>query len=156
MSRISDEAKIITITGRLIALMVWAAALGLFLFMMVVFGTPRNPPWPFRIYVGVVVPVLLGFWALLVAYVNADAKRRGMNSLMWTLLAVLVPNAIGIILYFVLRDPVMFPCGSCGQRIKAGYAFCPLCGARLGTACNACGRPVERGWVNCAYCGAKL
>ena len=51
----------------------------------------------------VVLPVLL------VGYVWADAKRRGMNAVLWLLLAIFIPNAIGIILYFILRDPLPVP-----------------------------------------------
>ena len=32
--------------------------------------------------------------------------------MLWTLLAIFIPNAIGIILYFILRDPVPVPCPS--------------------------------------------
>ncbi len=37
---------------------------------------------------------------LLIGFVYADAKRRGMRHVMWTLLAIFIPDAIGIILYF--------------------------------------------------------
>jgi hypothetical protein len=41
-------------------------------------------------------------WVALIGYVYGDAKRRQMRYVMWTLLAIFVPNAIGIILYFIL------------------------------------------------------
>jgi RNA polymerase subunit RPABC4/transcription elongation factor Spt4 len=93
---------------------------------------------------------------LLIGYVNADARRRGMRYVMWTLLAIFIPNAIGIIVYFILREPILRPCPNCSQIVKPGYAFCPHCGCNLAPACPNCRRAVEPGWKNCAACGASL
>lgn len=98
----------------------------------------------------------LGAYVLLVGYVFGDARRRGMNHLLWTLLAIFIPNAIGIILYFILRDPVPVPCPACGAPASKGHAFCAGCGTAVRTACPACRQPVETGWRNCARCGATL
>jgi hypothetical protein len=95
-------------------------------------------------------------WIPLIGFVNGDAKRRRMRYVMWTLLAIFIPNFIGIILYFLLRDPLPQPCGACGKTADGSFSFCPHCGARLGLSCAQCHRPVEAGWVNCAYCGTKL
>ena len=57
---------------------------------------------------------------LLVGYVWADAKRRQMNAVLWVLLAIFIPNLIGVILYFILRQPLPVPCPSC--RTPAGAA----------------------------------
>ena len=99
-----------------------------------------------------VLPVLV----LLIGYVNRDAKRRGMRHVVWTLLAIFIPNGIGIILYFVLRDPLPLPCPKCGVAAPAKFTFCPHCGTALRPSCPQCGKPVEHGWSNCANCGAKL
>jgi hypothetical protein len=98
----------------------------------------------------------LGAYLLLVGYVWGDARRRGMNHVLWTLLAIFIPNAIGIILYFILRDPVAVPCPGCGTPAKKGHAYCSGCGAPVRTACPSCRQPVETGWRNCARCGAPL
>ena len=98
----------------------------------------------------------LGAYVLLVGYVFGDARRRGMNRVLWTLLAIFIPNAIGIILYFILRDPIPVPCPSCGTLAKKGHAFCAGCGAAVRTACPQCRQPIETGWRNCARCGATL
>jgi hypothetical protein len=99
---------------------------------------------------------MVGGYVLLVGYVYGDARRRGMNHLLWTLLAVLIPYAIGIILYFILRDPLPVPCPSCGTPAKKGHAFCAACGAPVRPACPGCHQTVEPGWRNCACCGAAL
>jgi len=102
------------------------------------------------------IPLLLTLWVLLIGYVNGDAKRRGMRYVMWTLLAIFVPNAIGVILYFLLRDPLPAPCPGCSAMVGGTYSFCPHCGAVLAPACPHCRRPVERTWTNCTYCGTRL
>ena len=98
----------------------------------------------------------LGAYVLLVGYVFGDARRRRMNYVLWTLLAIFIPNAIGIILYFILRDPIPVPCPACGTPARKGHAFCAGCGAAVRTACPQCRQPIETGWRNCARCGAAL
>jgi RNA polymerase subunit RPABC4/transcription elongation factor Spt4 len=95
-------------------------------------------------------------WILLVGYVYADAKRRGMRYVMWTWLAALIPDGIGIILYFLLRDALPRPCPGCSTVVKAGYTFCPHCGAATQPTCPHCGRGVEGAWSHCPHCGSGL
>jgi hypothetical protein len=98
----------------------------------------------------------LALYVLLVGYVYGDARRRAMNHVLWTLLAIFIPNAIGIILYFILRDPVPVPCPSCRTPARKGHAYCASCGAAVRPACPLCRQPTEPGWRNCARCGAAL
>jgi len=95
-------------------------------------------------------------WIPLIGYVNGDARRRRMRYVMWTFLAIFIPNFIGIILYFLLRDPLPRPCPVCGKTVDGTFSFCPYCSAGLGLSCTQCRRPVEAGWSICAYCGTKL
>jgi Double zinc ribbon len=99
--------------------------------------------------------VLLGL-ILLVGYVYADAKRRGMRYVMWTWLAALVPDGIGIILYFILRDPLPKPCPRCATSVRASFVFCPNCGTSMQPVCPSCGRGVDPTWSHCPHCGADL
>lgn len=107
-------------------------------------------------FVSLLCVAFLATYVLFIGYVWGDAKRRGMNQVLWTLLAIFIPNAIGIILYFILRDPVAVPCPSCATPAKRGHAYCACCGAAVRTACPQCHQPVESGWRNCAHCGATL
>jgi hypothetical protein len=100
--------------------------------------------------------VAMAIYVLLVGYVYGDARRRGMNHVLWTLLAVFIPNAIGVILYFILRDPIPVPCPSCATPAKKGHAFCASCGAAVRAACPQCRQPLEPGWRNCARCGTSV
>jgi hypothetical protein len=101
-----------------------------------------------------VVPMAI--YVLLVGYVYGDARQRGMNHVLWTLLAVFIPSAVGVILYFILRDPVPVPCPGCGTPARKGHAFCANCGAAVRPACPQCRQPIESGWRNCARCGVGL
>jgi len=92
----------------------------------------------------------------LYGYIFGDAKRRGMRYVMWTLLAIFVPDFIGVIIYFILRDPLPADCPSCHSRVPAKFTFCPQCGNPLSPYCPQCGKSVERAWANCGYCGTKL
>ncbi len=92
----------------------------------------------------------------LIGYVYGDARRRQMRYVMWTLLAICTPYAIGIILYFILRDPLPKPCPGCGHVEKAQFPFCPRCGTLLQPGCPKCHTPVKPTWANCAHCGQQL
>jgi hypothetical protein len=118
---------------------------------------PEGGPPP-SVLVGLLVfaGIVLAVWVVMVFYVNADAGRRQMNRLLWTLLVIFIPNAIGFIVYFLLRNPIGRPCAKCRLLIRPGYAFCPACGEATAPLCPVCRHAVEHGWVNCAYCGAKL
>jgi Double zinc ribbon len=157
MSRFSDEVRIIPFVAWIIAVLV---AVGMFvlLFTVAIPSDHKLSHWPeagqiaFAIWPGLLVAVLV----LLIGYINADARRRGMRYVMWTLLAIFLPNSIGIILYFVFRDPLPVTCGKCGAQARPGFTFCPQCGAALTAACPACKRSIEPGWKTCAYCGGSL
>ena len=157
MQRFSDEVGIISPVAWIIAGLCWA---GLFcaVFFAGIPGDPKMMYWPmagkvaFSIWPG----MLLAAWVLLVGYVNSDARRRGMRYVMWTFLAMLIPNGIGIVLYFVFRDPLLARCGKCGAQGRANFAYCPQCGTQLSAACPACKRSVEPDWRSCPYCGNAL
>jgi hypothetical protein len=67
-------------------------------------------------------------WILCLGYVYADARRRGMPPILWTLIAAFTPNLLGFLLYFALRRPIASPCPHCGQPTTAGQRFCSWCG----------------------------
>jgi double zinc ribbon protein len=106
--------------------------------------------------VGVFMGIIISVWILMIFYVNADAGRRGMSRLMWTLLVLFVPYAIGFIVYYVVRRPIPLPCPNCGNEIQSDFLFCPACRHELKMRCPGCQRHVEAGWMNCAFCGIKL
>ena len=82
----------------------------------------------FATLLGLVGGMLAAAYFLLAGYVYVDAVRRGMPAIPWTLIAVVVPNCVGFVLYFVLRKPILHPCSGCGRGVASDAAFCPRCG----------------------------
>ena len=156
MKRFTEALRIIPGVAWLIAVV---AYLGFSAFVVFISHDDPNmsqwPSWGKALFIGL-LPLLLIPYVALIGYVNADARRRGMRYVVWTLLAIFIPNALGIILYFVLRDPPMSLCPQCATRVKHGFAFCPKCGAAVATACPQCRKAVEPDWSHCAACGARL
>lgn len=156
MKRLVQEMRIISPVAWSIAVL---AYLGLGAVLILVTGhdpeIQKWPSWGLAAFRGLMPLVLIPYIAL-IGYVNADSRRRGMRYVMWTLLAVFIPNALGIILYFVLRDPMMTPCPHCATPVKHGFTFCPACGTAVGIACPQCKKTVEPGWSHCPACGIKL
>ena len=133
----------------------WIAAAIVFVAVFALFQLIFAAHMPLLNYGFTMVPAALaGAYALLIGYVYGDAKRRGMRYVMWTLLAIFLANGIGIILYFVLREPLPTVCGQCGARVPHGHAYCTVCGANIKPACPVCRCVVEPSWTHCASCGA--
>ena len=146
--------------NRIVPTLAWVIAafvfLAAFLFFALLLLRDPNAPLPLRILMPTVLPALLAGYAVLVGYVYGDARRRGMRHVLWTWLAILVPNGIGIILYFILRDQLPVYCTSCGGATQPGFVYCPRCGASIAPACKQCHRAMQAGWSHCAYCGTQL
>ena len=152
MKRLRQELKIIPLIAWIIALLVYGGIAVLVSQVLI------PPPWPTlsRILFSFGFPLILAIHVLLIGYVYGDARRRGMRHVLWTLLAIFIPNAIGIILYFILRDPLPQSCRKCGAVVAARFSHCPLCGTSVAQTCPECRRQVELEWLHCAHCGASL
>jgi Double zinc ribbon len=156
MDRFSEELKLIPRGA-------WITAVGVCIVLPLLFCGYLVLTHPKQAY-GFAPPLLiLAFmfalffvYILLVGYIAGDAKRRGMRPVLWVLLSFLIPNMIGIILYFILRNPLLRACPQCGTKSAATFAFCPSCGAALSNACPSCRTAVETGWSHCAKCGSAL
>ncbi|MGB6482985.1 MAG: zinc ribbon domain-containing protein [Candidatus Acidiferrales bacterium] len=114
--------------------------------------------WPIagQLAFNFLIPLIFLILVPLFGYIYGDAKRRGMRYVLWTLLAIFVPDLIGVILYFILRDPLPSDCPSCHHPVLAKFTFCPYCGASVRPVCPQCGRNIEPGWTNCGYCGTRV
>ena len=117
---------------------------------------PHAPPVWVRPLFGILAGVVSAVYLLLIGYVNRDSKRRGMSPVLWTLVAILVPNLLGILLYFVLRQPLVRACPQCGSIVQAGFNFCPRCSYKLAPSCPQCQRIVSVSDTYCSHCGASL
>jgi uncharacterized membrane protein len=119
---------------------------------------------PYLSYAGLaaivtMVAVFVSFVVFMIGYVNRDARRRGMNSALWTLLViVLLPSAmfVGFLIYFLMRDPLPYPCPQCGKMVGSRFNFCPNCKCNLHPSCPNCKREVEETDKFCPYCAQEL
>jgi len=105
------------------------------------------------------VSLCLATVIFLIAYVNRDSKRRGMNSALWTLLAIiLLPGylIIGFMVYFLMREPLPYPCPQCGTSVGGRFNFCPNCKCNLHPSCSNCKREVVETDKFCPYCAYEL
>ena len=112
------------------------------------------PFWPLYIasaagLFGLFIQVVLG------VFVYRDARERGMEPLLWAVVAALIPYFVGFVVYLVVRQTRQVTCPSCGARSRDS-ASCPSCGAALQTVCASCKRPVRNGGKFCPHCGAPL
>jgi len=157
MSRFTKELRVIPKAAWIVAWLIYFCVT-MPLFLLVAPTDPdmaKLPRWSqaVLIYGFLLVEVA---WVALIGYIYGDAKRRQMRYVLWTLLAIFIPNAIGIILYFILRDPLPKPCPGCRYLERAQFPFCPHCGTLMHPACPKCGKPLESTWTNCAFCGQPL
>jgi hypothetical protein len=157
MSKFRDNLSVIPRGAKVAA---WLVSLGLAAFVgfMASFPPDKSQPLPpaARVFVPMLTFLVVFVIIMLDGYVYGDARRRGMRYVMWTLLAIFVPDAIGVILYFILRDPMPVSCPSCSASVLSKFTFCPSCGTSVKPVCSNCGKPVEVAWSNCAHCGSKL
>lgn len=148
-NRLASEVKVIPSWAFTLATVAFIAAQIFFNWMMAV---QRHPvPLLGRIALGLLLGLVLAAYTLFLGYVNGDAQRRGMSRLLWTLVALLVPNGLGILLYFILRQPLHVVAASAG-----GCDCCPRCGYCFGPGCAQCHSPVDAADRFCRACGAEL
>ena len=153
-SVLGREIKSVPLWAWALAVIPFVAAQWYFNFEIV--RHPHAPPaWASPLF-GLLAGVGGAVYLLLIGYVNRDSRRRGMSPLLWTLVAILVPNLLGILLYFVLRQPRVISCQRCGNAVQTGFNFCPRCDYKLAPSCPQCQRVVSVNDVYCPYCGTSL
>jgi RNA polymerase subunit RPABC4/transcription elongation factor Spt4 len=79
-----------------------------------------------------------------------------MSAALWTALVIFVPDAIGFIIYFLLRQPLRIRCPKCRAVLDPAFNFCPRCKFNLHFACPGCHRAVRAGDLYCPFCGTEL
>jgi double zinc ribbon protein len=105
------------------------------------------------------VSICMAILIFLTAYINRDAYRRGMNTALWTVVALLLlPETLigGHLLYFLMREPLPYPCPQCSASVSARFNFCPNCKCNLQPSCPNCKREVAELDKFCPYCGNDL
>jgi NhaP-type Na+/H+ or K+/H+ antiporter len=105
------------------------------------------------------VSLFLAIIIFLIAYVNRDALRRGMSPALWTFLVIMLLPAwafVGFVVYFLMREPLPYPCPACGNSVGARFNFCPNCKCNLQPSCPQCKREIAESDKYCPYCGNDL
>ena len=122
----------------------------------------NNPALASLAMAGIVtgVSIVLAFMLFMLGYVNQDAKRRGMNSALWTLLVLILSpvqgGIIGLIVYLLVRDPLPYPCPRCASPVGPRFNFCPSCQCNLYPSCPNCKREIAETDKFCPYCATDL
>ncbi|MFA6939878.1 MAG: zinc ribbon domain-containing protein [Clostridiaceae bacterium] len=109
------------------------------------------------------LPLILIFFLIIAlkiligVYVYKDTLKYGLDPLLWTLIAVLIPNLIGLIIYLVVRSGrrERYICPNCGKTVQKDFIKCPYCDTELSNKCPNCGKQLNADWETCPYCGAK-
>jgi hypothetical protein len=153
-SRFKEELRILSPWAYALAALVFVAVP--VLFVIFVGKDPKAPPFPARFLLGAIAGTVLACYVVLIGYINRDAGQRGMSRVWWTLLAMFVPNGLGIVLYFILRRPRTAHCPQCAAEVEAGFSFCPCCRATLKPVCPHCQHSVDLGDKFCPYCSSTL
>ncbi len=151
----NDETRLIPIWSILIA----AAAFVLVeYYFWLVFPTQQRhiPPLGLRIYMNLSWGLLAAVYFLMVGFVSQDAPRRSMSARFWMLICFVMPGGIGVVLYFLLRTPLVTSCTACGTRVQSDFHFCPQCDFQLTASCGNCFRTVRPTDIFCTRCGHEL
>ena len=127
-------------------------------------GDDSIPHDPLLSCLGLSAVIIFGAFLLfailaMLGYVYRDAKRRGMNALLWTLLVLILSPAyllIGLIIYLLVREPLPYQCPQCAATVSARFNFCPNCKYNLHPACPQCQREVSDSDKFCPYCSTEL
>ena len=126
-TRFMDEVRIISPWAFVIAFLGYAVVAGAVVFATLTDKTgDRFYTLPVLVPLGIVAGTAIACLILLIGYINRDAGRRGMSRLAWTLLAIFIPNALGIVLYFVLRKPRPPNCPQCNAVVEPGFGLIVL------------------------------
>ena len=96
------------------------------------------------------VPIVVG------VFVYKDALSRGMDAILWALVAALTPSFVGLIIYMIARSDSSKTCLRCGRHIKDDFKICPYCNHSVNLRCSQCGKEVASDWKICPYCKNEL
>lgn len=106
--------------------------------------------------IGTMLLVILFVAIGIAVFVYHDAKQRGMEPLLWALVAALVPYLLGLVAYLVFRQPIQGTCPACGRQFAALDVYCRYCGHAVQAQCPSCRRAMSAGTRYCPSCGTGL
>jgi hypothetical protein len=165
--RFRDEFRIVPRWLKILCVVLYLIAVAIAITVMNV--SPEVRPHDFHdnaaaaslAIVGIITAIstILSIFIFTLGYVNRDAKRRGMNPTLWTLLVVVLsPGSlfIGLIIYLLIREPLPYTCPRCSQLVGPRFNFCPNCKCDLHPSCPNCKREIAETDKFCPYCAQDL
>lgn len=163
--RVGVDAHAASVSDELRLVPSWAVALAALAFVAMQYfywvvlpshwHHPSHIPLGMRLYFAFSWSILAALYVLMVGYVTRDAPRRGMSTGIWSFICI-VPGGIGVVLYFLLRQPVLSLCPSCGARVHSHFHFCPQCAFQISAICGNCLHNVAETDLYCVRCGHDL
>ena len=153
---VHDDSRLIPVWSIVLAVAAFAAVEYYFWFVLPDQRHHGPPPIGFRIYFNLSWGVVASLYFLMVGYISKDAPRRAMSTRFWMLICFVGPPGIGAVLYFLLRQPPVSRCPSCGAHVQADFHFCPQCNFQLSANCGNCFRTVRATDIYCTNCGHSL
>ncbi len=109
------------------------------------------------IFLLVLIPLFFAIPIMIAVYVYRDANKRGMNAVLWMLIALLTPSLLGLIIYLLVRSNYSdLTCPNCNAPVEESYVVCPNCRTKLRPTCDVCSAPVQTTWKVCPHCGTDL
>src|SRR5580692_7182475 len=149
-----DSLKMIPLWSIILAILVFAGSM--YFFNHAPPARRRPGSLPMHLITGYITGAALASYVLLAGYVSRDVKRRNMSAALWMLIVVVMPGGIGAVVYFLLRQPLLFPCPHCSTEITSTVHFCPQCQFQMAPVCGRCFRGVQITDVYCTQCGHDL
>lgn len=156
------ERKIILrtlgVAGALL-LLAWGGLIFLYTSRLLMFSEAEDrhlAPLAFLLFISVFLIGILATWVGLCFYVYHDSAQRGMNRVLWTLVAIFTPNLLGFVVYLILRKPLLQQCPGCSRRLEPQWAYCTNCGTPLKRKCPACQAVVLEYQKFCGVCGTSV
>lgn len=152
---VSEELRLIPRWSVALAAVAFVAMQYLFYY---VFPHPHlhRAPVALRVYFSTSWGALVAVYMLMIGYISEDAPRRNMGKWLWVLLCIVLQGGIGVVIYFLLRQPVLSQCPCCGINIESNFHFCPQCAYRVAPNCGNCHESVRITDLHCTRCGHDL
>jgi hypothetical protein len=116
----------------------------------------HQTPLGFKIYFNLSWGMLAALYFLMVGYISRDAPQRAMSARFWIVICFIMPGGIGMVLYFLLRQPEVSRCPACSTEVQSDFHFCPQCNFQLTASCGHCFRTVRTTDQFCTQCGHEL
>lgn len=80
----------------------------------------------------VILLFTIGIHIAIFIYVYYDAKKRGMEAIVWAIISALAPMLLGFIAYIIIsRNYKKIKCSNCGYSVEVNWNTCPNCGQNL-------------------------